>query len=35
MSYIIYKDDHFIAINKPAGMACQGGTGLTDHGKEN
>ena len=28
---VIYKDDHVIAINKPAGLATQGGTGHTRH----
>ncbi|MBI1415617.1 MAG: RluA family pseudouridine synthase [Limimaricola sp.] len=28
---VIYKDDHIIAINKPAGLATQGGTGMTKH----
>ncbi len=28
---VIYKDDHMIVINKPAGLATQGGTGTTKH----
>ena len=28
---VIYKDDHVIAINKPAGLATQGGSGQTRH----
>ncbi len=28
---ILYRDDHFIALNKPAGLAVQGGTGLSRH----
>ena len=28
---IIHKDDHIIAINKPAGLAVQGGTGTSKH----
>ncbi len=28
---VIYKDDHIIAINKPAGIATQGGTKVTQH----
>ena len=28
---VIYKDDHVIAINKPAGLPTQGGTGVTRH----
>ena len=28
---IIYKDDHIIAINKPAGLAVQGGSGTSKH----
>ncbi|MEN8894936.1 MAG: RluA family pseudouridine synthase [Yoonia sp.] len=30
-SCVIYKDDHIIAINKPAGLATQGGTKTTRH----
>ncbi|SEW47344.1 ribosomal large subunit pseudouridine synthase C [Cognatiyoonia koreensis] len=30
-SCVIYKDDHIIAINKPAGLATQGGTNTTRH----
>jgi 23S rRNA pseudouridine955/2504/2580 synthase len=30
-SYVIYKDEQFLAINKPTGMATQGGTGVRDH----
>ncbi|MFZ4761213.1 MAG: RluA family pseudouridine synthase [Alphaproteobacteria bacterium] len=28
---IIYEDEHLFAINKPAGLAVQGGTGTTRH----
>lgn len=28
---IIYEDDEIIAINKPAGLATQGGTGISKH----
>ena len=28
---IIYKDDHIIAINKPNGLATQGGTNIKEH----
>ena len=28
---VIYRDDEVIAINKPAGLAVQGGTGVTRH----
>ena len=28
---VIYKDDHVIAINKPAGLAVQGGSGVSKH----
>ena len=28
---VIYKDDHVIAINKPAGLPTQGGSGQTRH----
>jgi 23S rRNA pseudouridine955/2504/2580 synthase len=28
---IIHKDDHIIAINKPAGLAVQGGSGTSKH----
>ena len=28
---VIYKDDHVIAINKPAGLPTQGGSGHTRH----
>ena len=28
---VIYRDDHLIALNKPAGLAVQGGTGTTRH----
>lgn len=27
---VIYRDDHIIALNKPAGLPSQGGSGLTD-----
>ncbi len=27
---VIYRDDHIIALNKPAGLAVQGGSGQTD-----
>ena len=30
-SCVIYKDDHIIAINKPHGLATQGGTNTTRH----
>ncbi|MEM7270677.1 MAG: RluA family pseudouridine synthase, partial [Pseudomonadota bacterium] len=30
-SAVIYKDDHVIALNKPPGLATQGGTGQTRH----
>ncbi|WP_262695608.1 RluA family pseudouridine synthase [Kordiimonas aquimaris] len=30
-SWVIYKDDAVIAINKPAGLATQGGTGQNRH----
>lgn len=30
-SLVIYEDDHIIALNKPAGLAVQGGTGTTRH----
>lgn len=30
-SWVIYKDDHLIVINKPAGLAAQGGSGMTRH----
>jgi len=30
-SLVIYKDDNIIVINKPAGLAVQGGTGVTRH----
>ena len=28
---VIYKDDNIIAINKPSGIAVQGGTNTTKH----
>jgi len=28
---VIYRDDHVIALNKPSGLAVQGGTGTTRH----
>ncbi|QEW22112.1 Ribosomal large subunit pseudouridine synthase C [Marinibacterium anthonyi] len=28
---VIYRDDHIIALNKPAGLAVQGGSGQTRH----
>lgn len=28
---VLYKDDHIIVLNKPAGLATQGGTGQTRH----
>lgn len=28
---ILYKDDHFIAFDKPAGLAVQGGSGISRH----
>ncbi|MBB5720769.1 23S rRNA pseudouridine955/2504/2580 synthase [Loktanella ponticola] len=30
-SCVIYRDDHMIVINKPAGLATQGGTNTTRH----
>lgn len=30
-SCVIYRDDHIIAINKPSGLASQGGSGQTAH----
>ena len=30
-SWVIYRDDHVLAINKPAGIAVQGGSGITRH----
>ncbi|MGD9293428.1 MAG: RluA family pseudouridine synthase [Roseobacter sp.] len=30
-SCVIYKDDHVIALNKPAGLPTQGGSGQTRH----
>ncbi|MDP3736051.1 MAG: RluA family pseudouridine synthase [Hyphomonadaceae bacterium] len=30
-SLVIYEDDRIIALNKPAGLAVQGGTGTTRH----
>lgn len=30
-SLLIYRDDHIIAINKPAGLATQGGSKITRH----
>ncbi|WP_299146816.1 RluA family pseudouridine synthase [uncultured Tateyamaria sp.] len=30
-SCVIYRDDHIIAINKPAGLPTQGGSGQTRH----
>lgn len=30
-SCVIYRDDHVIALNKPAGLATQGGSGQTRH----
>ena len=30
-SWVLYKDDEVIAINKPAGLPTQGGTGQTRH----
>ncbi len=30
-SCVLYRDDHIIAINKPAGIATQGGTNTTRH----
>jgi len=30
-SWLIYKDSMFIAINKPTGLACQGGIGIKEH----
>ena len=30
-SLVLYKDDHIIAINKPAGLATQGGSGIRRH----
>ncbi len=31
LSCVIYRDDHMIVINKPAGLATQGGTNTTRH----
>ena len=31
MSMVIYKDDNIIALNKPSGLAVQGGTGTNRH----
>lgn len=28
MSYVIYEDDNLVAINKPSGLAVQGGSGI-------
>ena len=28
---VLYRDDHIIALNKPAGLPTQGGTGVTRH----
>ncbi len=28
---ILYRDDHFLALDKPAGLAVQGGTGIAVH----
>ncbi len=28
---VIYRDDHIIALNKPPGLATQGGSGITRH----
>ena len=28
---VLYRDDEVLAINKPAGLATQGGTGITSH----
>lgn len=30
-SWILYEDDHLIVLNKPQGIACQGGSGQTYH----
>ncbi|GEQ97314.1 pseudouridine synthase [Iodidimonas gelatinilytica] len=30
-SWVLYKDDQVIALNKPAGLATQGGPGITRH----
>ncbi|NVJ97366.1 MAG: RluA family pseudouridine synthase [Alphaproteobacteria bacterium] len=30
-SWVLYRDDHVIAINKPAGLPTQGGTGQSRH----
>lgn len=30
-SLVIYRDEHAIVINKPAGLATQGGTKMTEH----
>lgn len=30
-SWVIYEDDNILAINKPAGLAVQGGTSLKEH----
>lgn len=29
-SLVLYKDKHILAINKPSGLACQGGSGVKD-----
>lgn len=31
ISLVIYKDDHIIALNKPSGLAVQGGTNTSRH----
>ncbi len=28
---MLYRDDHVIALNKPSGLAVQGGSGTTRH----
>ncbi|WND01575.1 RluA family pseudouridine synthase [Temperatibacter marinus] len=30
-SWVLYKDEHMIVVNKPAGLPTQGGTGQTRH----
>jgi 23S rRNA pseudouridine955/2504/2580 synthase len=30
-NWVIYRDKHLLAINKPAGLAVQGGSGVTRH----
>jgi 23S rRNA pseudouridine955/2504/2580 synthase len=30
-SWLLYHDDHILALNKPSGIAVQGGSGVTEH----